>query len=163
MKKNQKKDEEEEEKKRRMRLRGELPKEEEEVDEDWDPECIHRVCYLNDDSGDFILGSEGQYAGFFYRCSFDAERPKKAHPMAEDLTLTQLTFSNFGDLLLMGFSNGEVQVLDYNFLKSTLIIKQHDATKGVSAAKLSFDERFIISSGDDGLLLLHTVDKYMVL
>ncbi len=40
MKKNQKKDEEEEEKKRRMRLRGELPKEEEQEDEDWAPEQI---------------------------------------------------------------------------------------------------------------------------
>lgn len=40
MKKNQKKDEEEEEKKRRMRLRGELPKEEIEEEEDWPPEQI---------------------------------------------------------------------------------------------------------------------------
>ena len=61
MKKNQKKDEEEEEKKRRMRLRGELPKEEEEEEEDWDPEAIHRVCYMNDDSGDFLIGTGGQY------------------------------------------------------------------------------------------------------
>jgi len=54
-----------------MRLRGELPKEEEETEEDWDPESIHRVSYVNDDSGDFLIGSEGQYAGFFYRCGFD--------------------------------------------------------------------------------------------
>jgi hypothetical protein len=37
MQKNQKKDEAEEEKKRRMRLRGELPPEEKEPEEDWDP------------------------------------------------------------------------------------------------------------------------------
>jgi WD40 repeat protein len=37
MEKNQKKDEVEEEKKRRMRLRGELPPEDEEPEEDWDP------------------------------------------------------------------------------------------------------------------------------
>lgn len=90
MKKNQKKDEEEEEKKRRMRLRGELPKEEEEEEEDWDPDSIQRVTYLNDESGDFILGSQGQYAGYLYRCSFDCDRPKKAHPMRADLKITQL-------------------------------------------------------------------------
>lgn len=58
MKKNQKKDEVEEEKKRRMRLRGELVAEDFELDEDWDAECITRVCYLNNDtSGRFLVGS----------------------------------------------------------------------------------------------------------
>lgn len=57
MKKNQKKDEEEEEKKRRMRLRGELPKEEEELEEDWEPEPILACNYCNDGSGRFIVSS----------------------------------------------------------------------------------------------------------
>lgn len=43
MQKNQKKDEAEEEKKRRMRLRGELPPEDEEPEEDWDPERIYAI------------------------------------------------------------------------------------------------------------------------
>lgn len=43
MQKNQKKDEAEEEKKRRMRLRGELPPEDEEPEEDWDPEQIYAI------------------------------------------------------------------------------------------------------------------------
>lgn len=33
----------------------------------------------------------------------------------------------------------------------------------LTAAKLSFDERFVITVGADGLLMLHTIDKYMVL
>ena len=37
MQKNQKKDPEEEERKRRLRLRGELPPEDEEVEEVWEP------------------------------------------------------------------------------------------------------------------------------
>jgi hypothetical protein len=114
MKKNQKKDEEEEEKKRRMRLRGELPKEEEEVEEDWEPESIHRVAYINDDSGDFLIGSEGNYAGFYYRCGFDAERPKKAMPLPAGVSVTQILFSAFGDTLIMALSNGEVRMLDVN-------------------------------------------------
>lgn len=75
MKKNQKKDEEEEERKRRARLRGELPKEEEEEDEDWDPEPIHAVTYCNDDSGRFIVASEGNFTGYLYICDFMQERP----------------------------------------------------------------------------------------
>lgn len=50
MKKNQQKDEAEEEKKRRMRLRGELPPEEDEPEEDWDPESIRTVVpYVGED------------------------------------------------------------------------------------------------------------------
>ena len=57
MKKNQKKDPEEEEKKKRMRLRGELPKEEDEPEEVWEPEPILACLYLNDGSGRFIVTS----------------------------------------------------------------------------------------------------------
>ena len=51
MQKNQKKDEAEEEKKRRMRLRGELPPEEDEPEEDWDPECIHTILPVTTPEG----------------------------------------------------------------------------------------------------------------
>ena len=45
MAKNQKKDEAEEALKKRLRLRGQLVETKEVEDEDWDPECITRVCY----------------------------------------------------------------------------------------------------------------------
>lgn len=61
MKKNQKKDPEEEEKKKRMRLRGELPKEEDEPEEDWAPEPISAAVYLNDSSGRFLITSQGLF------------------------------------------------------------------------------------------------------
>ena len=164
MKKNQKKDEEEEEKKRRMRLRGELPKEEEEEEEDWDPESIHRVCYMNDESGDFLIGTQGQYKGFYYRCGFDSERPKQAYPIEAHLNITYLSFSSFNDLLIVGLSNGEVRLANFNNPDRTLVIKQHDVQTGsIVAAKFSFDERFLLTAGHDGLLFAHVVDKYMIM
>jgi len=33
----------------------------------------------------------------------------------------------------------------------------------LTSAKLSFDERFLITTGADGLVVLHTIDKYMIL
>jgi len=77
MKKNQKKDEEEEERKRRARLRGELPPEEEEEEEDWDPDAITVVTYLPDDTEQFLISSQGQYAGYYYLCKFGEPRPLK--------------------------------------------------------------------------------------
>jgi len=65
--------------------------------------------------------------------------------------------------LLLGLSNGEVQIFDFNFMDNKLVIKQHDASMPLTAAKLSFDERFVITCGADGLLMLHTFDKYMVI
>ena len=70
MKKNQKKDEEEEEKKRRMRLRGELPKEDLEEEEDWDPEAILSINYFGDGTGKFLVSSCGLFSGFLYLCDF---------------------------------------------------------------------------------------------
>jgi len=58
-----------------MRLRGELPKEEQEEEEDWDPEPILSSQYLNDDSGRFLISSQGLFGGFLYICDFNQERP----------------------------------------------------------------------------------------
>lgn len=63
----------------------------------------------------------------------------------------------------MGFSNGEIRLLDINRPVNTLVIKQHDSFKGITAAKMSYDERFLLSTGQDGLLMVHTIDKYMIL
>ena len=40
-----------------MRLRGELPKEEDEPEEDWTPEPILALLYTNDLTGRFIITS----------------------------------------------------------------------------------------------------------
>lgn len=83
MKKNQKKDEEEEEKKRRLRLRGELKDEDQEEEEDWDPDSIMKVCYTNEEKGEFMFGTKGQYKGYYYLASFDQLRPTRAIPIHE--------------------------------------------------------------------------------
>ena len=80
MQKNQKKDEAEEEKKRRMRLRGELPAEEDEPEEVWDPEPIRTIMPFVTDDGikQFIVSSEGKFNGYIYICQMDENRPVKA-------------------------------------------------------------------------------------
>lgn len=163
MKKNQKKDEEEEERKRRARLRGELPPEEEEEEEDWDPECVTSLCYMNDNSGQFLVGSVGKYAGYYYRCEFGEDRPLEAYPMPKETKITTLNFNPLGDLLIAGFQNGEVRVSTMENPKNFMSLKQHDGQHGaITQAKLSFDERFIVTSGMEGLVMVHTIDKFMI-
>ena len=72
MEKNQKKDEAEEERKRRMRLRGELPAEEDEPEEDWDPEPIRTILPYTTKEGDhrFIVSCEGSTRGLLFLSQF---------------------------------------------------------------------------------------------
>ena len=67
MKKNQKKDLVELEKIKRMKLRGELPMEdEEEEDEDWDPEPIQTIKYASDTDERFIITASGIFQSYYY-------------------------------------------------------------------------------------------------
>ena len=44
-----------------------------------------------------------------------------------------------------------------------MAIKEHDGEVGaISAAKLSYDERFMVSTGYDGLIFVHQIDKFMI-
>ncbi len=58
-----------------MRLRGELPKEEDEPEENWDPEPILALLYTNDGTDRFIVVSQGLFSGYYYVCDFNSLRP----------------------------------------------------------------------------------------
>lgn len=91
-----------------MRLRGELPKEEEDEEEDWDPEPILSCNYLNDGSGRFFVSSQGLYSGYLYICDFSNERPLKAVEIPKTNQCKFMETSPSGDFLALGFDNGEV-------------------------------------------------------
>lgn len=63
----------------------------------------------------------------------------------------------------MSFTNGEIRLLNINFPDRFMVVKQHDAhAGGISGAKLTFDERCLVSAGHDGILFVHAIDKYMI-
>jgi hypothetical protein len=65
---------------------------------------------------------------------------------------------------LIGLANGEVRIVNIDHPLNFLSVKQHDGHVGsISSAKLSFDERFLISSGTEGLIFVHLIDKFMIL
>jgi len=160
MKKNQKKSEEEEEKKRRMRLRGELPKEEEEEDEDWDPEPILSIAYAPDSSGRFYVTSQGLFQGYMYLSDFSQERPLKAVPIGRG-ALTRITQpSPSGDMLITAMDNGEIEIRHQDNLDKYMQIQMHDAHGGsIRSVQLTPDEKFVLSVAEDGLMIVHQIDK----
>ena len=83
--------------------------------------------------------------------------------MPANTKLSFVSFSNFGDLLIMGLENGDIRISQAGKPDRFVSVKQHDGHFGqVSAAKLSYDERFLVSAGHDGLLFVHTIDKFMI-
>ena len=83
--------------------------------------------------------------------------------MPKETTIEYISFNNFGDLLNIGLANGEIRISYGQNPTNFLAIKEHDGEVGrISAAKLSYDERFLVSTGYDGLIFIHTIDKFMI-
>jgi hypothetical protein len=160
MEKNQKKDEAEEEKKRRMRLRGELPPEDEEPEEVWEPMPIRTVLpYKNEDGKTmFIVSSEGKFNGNIYVCAMDEHRPLKAIEIKKDVFVTKMTLTETDkaneNILTIGYDDGDVElVIDMNFEKK-MSVKYHDAHTGSITASVFSGKQanFFLTSGRDGLI-----------
>lgn len=79
-----------------MRLRGELPKEEDEPEEDWAPEPIYACQYLHDGTGRFMVTSQGLFSGFYYVCDFNQLRPLQAIPIPKHTLCKYLDYSPTG-------------------------------------------------------------------
>jgi WD40 repeat protein len=167
MQKNQKKDEAEEEKKRRMRLRGELPPEDEEPEEDWEPERIRSLIPFLNQKGEerFIVSSQGLFNGFIYVCSMDSERPLEAIEIKPNRLVSFMKefkgSEGASDILLIGYDDATIElVVNLNFSKR-MVIKNHDSSFGpVSSACFTHNYNFFLTSGEDGLVYLHQFDKH---
>lgn len=161
MKKNQQKDEEEEEIKRRKRLRGELPKEEDEEEEDWAPESILTCVYAEDGTGRIYVTSLGQYAGFFYLVDFQQERPLTAFPFDNQSgNCIMAVASPSNEFLAQAFENGDINIRLFENPKKFLAFNCHDSYFG-RVTKMAFnpDETQLLTSGQDGLLYIHQLDR----
>lgn len=97
-----------------------------EEEEDWDPEAITAITYVPEKEGQFIVGSKGQFAGFFYLCDFKNERPIQAYDLPKETTIKFISFNNFGDLLILGLANGDIRVSHGSNPNKFLSIKEHD-------------------------------------
>jgi len=147
-----------------MRLRGELPAEEDEPEEDWDPEPIRTILPFTTREGDmqFIVSSEGKFNGWIYLCSVDVERPVKAVEIKPGVMVTRMEWlsSKAGELLAISYDDGDIElVVDFNFDRR-MSVKYHDAHIGqVTAFALNKEENFFLSAGRDGLIYVHLFDK----
>ena len=116
----------------------------------------------NDGHHQFIISSQGQFNGYVYICSIDEERPIKAIPInaGVHVTFMQIFAKTDGDMIIIGYENGEVQLIcNFNFDKR-MSVKYHDAQIGsITGAVFNNDQTFFITVAQDGLTFVHQFDK----
>jgi len=95
-----------------------------------------------------------------YECNFIQEEPLRKIHLNEGVgTVSFLGFSQTQKFLLVGSRNGNVQMRPVSDLEFFLQMKSHDGDDGaVSAICTTFDDRILLSTGQDGNFFAHTVD-----
>lgn len=95
-----------------------------------------------------------------YECNFVQEEPVASIPLQEGMgTVSYLGYSHSKQYILIGSANGGVQMRPLTDLEFFFIINPHDGDNGlVTQVVTTFDERFLISTGQDGNFFAHAVD-----
>ena len=121
-------------------------------------------------TSNFVLSLNGYDAGYLYECGFDHEQNDDNEntvkaikiPEINDTTITSLNYSKNLSYLVFGLSNGSIHV--QNMKSSTLdtlnsywCVNAHDNIYGsVSGIMVSFDNKFLVTTGNDGNLFVYT-------
>jgi len=83
--------------------------------------------------------------------------------MPKDATLTWVDYNAHSGLCIIGLSNGEVRISYEDDMDKYMKVKEHDGHEGaITSAKLSFDKKYLLSTGEDGLLIVHQIDAGMI-
>ena len=144
-----------------MRLRGELPPEEEEEEEVWDPQSLATCIPFNSAEGklQYLVSTEGgalnKFKGYLYVCDFDEERPVQAIECDGEKKITHMSLhqKKGGDIITIGYEDGQVDLVCERNWKKRMTLKNHDVQIGsITSVSFNHDETFFFTVGKDGLM-----------
>ena len=108
------------------------------------------------------MASTGQFNGFIYLCDLSQPRPYQSIPIQEGLHVTYLaqSYKKVADIIIIGYDNGDIQlVFDHNF-NQRMSVKYHDAHAGsIKQVAFNFDDTFFLTAATDGLIFAHQFDR----
>jgi WD40 repeat protein len=108
------------------------------------------------------VASTKNYNGFIYLCELDNIRPLQAIDIPANLHVTYMTMSQHknADVLVIGYDNGDIQlVFDMNFAQR-MSVKYHDAHSGsITQVAFNHDDTFFLTAAADGLIFAHQFDR----
>lgn len=133
-------------------------------DVEWEPAAIMNATYYNNSCSQVLCSVEGKFLGYLYivDMSFSQnagnDRPIDALPAPK--TPTQyLSLVDYGDLLLIGFTDGSWQVRHKYDAKVWMQISAHDRDIGrVRRLALNQDKSALLSVAEDGTLYTAKLD-----
>jgi hypothetical protein len=95
-----------------------------------------------------------------YICDFASARPLQAIEISKNSLCKYMETSPSGDLMVLGFDNGEFQIRSTDKLDRFLSIKMHDGQAGkITSVKFDPSEKLVLSTAEDGLMYAHLIYK----
>ena len=142
-----------------------------------EPCTINFALYATDNDKDKVLVSRGGYdAGYLYECQLPTsvtETPMDPIacipvPESDDSPITCFTFSKDRMKLYCGFENGTIRVnvletqgaITNESLTKYFSYRQHDCHTGaMKCIRLSHDEKYFLSSSEDGTIFCSSIEE----
>lgn len=167
------KKEQTEEEKEKEQDEGEKQKEEEEEEKKKVVGAQGDVLFgfYRSDTNNFVLSVNGFDVGYLYECQFGKEADSDVTngsikaikmPQANDAAITSLSYGKNMNYLAFGLDNGSILIqnmkgVTLDNLNSYWSVPVHDNMYGaVSDVSISYDNKFLISTGNDGNMFVYT-------
>ena len=121
---------------------------------------------------EIIVGTDVEHSQLFV-CGMESPIPKQRLLLGNYSTdgrnedkppvVTSVAYSHSGELFLTGASDGSISIRRVDSMKTYLRIQSHNAaTGGVRCMASSFDDKFVLSAGLDGALIVHRLEVSML-
>jgi WD40 repeat protein len=129
--------------------------------------CVYSFAESNTNHDQYFLSTSGAttgqqlFKGVFNNNVVDKELTLGLYSadgkeLRKAPAITCMTYSSDREFLFMGASDGSVMVRPTNFIELfTSVTAHNNSCGGVSSLSVSFDSRFVLSVGFDGLLVVH--------
>jgi WD40 repeat protein len=129
------------------------------------PSPVLSVVYKQGGEG-FLMTMSGVDAGKVYECGWDSEDPISDYPVAGGANgaahaggCPMLSYASSKKLLLNGSADGLVQIRPTGAPKGFAQVNMHNGETGrITGVAMSFDDKFVLSAGMDGLFFASRVD-----
>jgi cilia- and flagella-associated protein 44 len=128
--------------------------------------CVYSFAESNKNHDQYFLSTSSTAGQQLFKGVFASEAVDKeltmgmysadGKEMTKTPAVTCMKYSSDREFLFMGTADGSVMIRPTNFIDVfSSVICHNSSCGGVSAVSVSFDTKFILSCGNDGLLVVH--------
>ena len=128
--------------------------------------CTYSFSGGNKNHDQYFLSTTSSLGNQFFQGNLNSDTVDKEYAlglyspdgkeMLKTPAVSGMTYSNDREILVMGTTDGSVVIRPTNFIGVfSSMVCHNNSCGGVTAVAVSFDTKFILSCGNDGLLVVH--------